>query len=313
MKNNGKILRFEIDESLPSKLASMEGDYSRIFFYLLSKTTNQLEIAGTSSRITFYKIGKELGIHRFKVQLLLNRMQDKGILKILNRSPLVVQLICCNPSTEYTDIKDLLRAALKRSKEGNKSLITRKNEFFKDFKQEIQEIVIEPLYETPSSVENKYQKKAETPKQKLTFGVPHSTMAIKRPKSLGRVDSKKYLAQKILEIATNCTKKNANGVNIEALTHFNRLNADGELVFKSDLTKIFQPLVIKKHFKEPDFSLPNMYYTDGLPHKIYHIERVIEAIRINGDKLRMDEDLNPIIANRINEELHKISENQRRK
>ncbi|MHA6898004.1 hypothetical protein [Ralstonia pseudosolanacearum] len=87
--------------------------------------------------------------------------------------------------------------------------------------------------------------------------------------------TKEYMINKLQEMISRPYAYKG-GRSPETINQFKELNANGDFFFMTQLVKMFPKGLARSLFIEPELSIPNMFRRHGPPHRVFHIEEVIQ-------------------------------------
>ena len=115
-----------------------------LYHYLLSKHTYKNGLSGIFYHITIYSLAEKFKIHKDKVFNHLQKLEKNGLIKILNKSPLIIQMLeIPYLNNKFNTLEEVLKyVALNQSefKFDTSMMKNRANEFFTCFEKQYREI-----------------------------------------------------------------------------------------------------------------------------------------------------------------------------
>lgn len=134
---------FSINHNALNKLSKLKPIHYQLFIYLCSKMSFNNAIVGVFHRLTEYSIAKEFKLDKTVIRWHLEKLEENKLIKIISKSPLIIQIIESPRTTTIETISHLLKYVKLNENEFNFNDIRfkkRKEEFYNEFESEYKDI-----------------------------------------------------------------------------------------------------------------------------------------------------------------------------
>ena len=137
-EDKSKTIYFPININALENLES-EFTETNLFLYLVSKMTLNNGIVGVFHRITEYSLKIHFKVVNVQVARKLKSLEKKKLIKVLNKNPLIIQVLEVYRTCTITDLNECLKYVKSHEDEFNFNdikFINVKNRFYEEFKNQ---------------------------------------------------------------------------------------------------------------------------------------------------------------------------------